>query len=62
MSSTIVTLNTNIYSCLGKLLTLIDYSSGLPEIYEAEKLNESYDVPHKIGGSLIKSCKSLIAR
>ena len=29
-----------------QLLTLIGYSSVLPEIFEAEKLNQSYDIPH----------------
>ena len=31
---------------MGKLLTLIGCSSGLPEISEADKLNKSYDLPH----------------
>ena len=26
---------------------MIGYSSGLPEIAEAEELNQSYDLPHK---------------
>ena len=30
----------------GKILTLIGYSSGLPGIYEADKLYTSYDLPH----------------
>ena len=33
-------------SGLGKLLTLIGYSRGLPEISEADELNQSYDLPH----------------
>ena len=31
---------------MGKLLTLIGYNSGLPDIYEADELNQSYDLPH----------------
>ena len=31
---------------MGKSLTLIGYSSGLPDISEAYKLNQSYDLPH----------------
>ena len=34
------------HSGLGKSLTLIGYSSGLPEIYEADKLNQSYNLHH----------------
>ena len=45
MISTIVILNTNMFRS-GKFLTLIGYSSGLPEIAEADKLNQSYDIPH----------------
>ena len=32
---------------MGQLPTLIGYSSRLPEISEADKLNQSYDLPHK---------------
>ena len=32
---------------MGQSLTLIGYSSGLPEVFEADKLNQSYDLPHK---------------
>ena len=28
------------------MLTLIGYSTGLPEIAEADQLNQSYDLPH----------------
>ena len=31
---------------MGKYLTLIGYSSGLPDIAEADKLNQSWDLPH----------------
>ena len=31
---------------MGQSLTLIGYSSGLHEIAEADKLNQSYDLPH----------------
>ena len=31
---------------MGKSLTLIGYSSGLPDISEEGKLNQSYDLPH----------------
>ena len=31
---------------MGQSLTLIGYNSGLPDIYEADKLNHSYDIPH----------------
>ena len=40
-----VILNEN-KSGMVQLLTLIDYSSGLPNIYEAYELNHSYDLPH----------------
>ena len=35
-----------IFSGLGQLITLIGCSSGLSEISEADKLNQSYDLPH----------------
>ena len=31
---------------MGKSITLIDYSSGFPEISEADELNQSYNLPH----------------
>ena len=34
------------FSGLGQSLTLISYSSGLPEIAEAAKLGQSYNLPH----------------
>ena len=34
-------------SGLVQSLTLIGYSSGLPEISETDELNQSYDLPHK---------------
>ena len=45
MISTIVILNTS-SSGQGQSLILIGYSSGLPEIAEADELNQSYDLPH----------------
>ena len=33
-------------SGIGQLLTLIGYSCGFPDIAEADKLNQSYDMPH----------------
>ena len=45
MISTIVILSTS-RSGLGKLLTLIDYSSGLLEISESDELNQIRDLPH----------------
>ena len=45
MRSTIIILNTSC-SGLGKLLTLIGYSSGSPEISESDELNKSYDLTH----------------
>ena len=48
MILTTVMPNTNMFRS-GKSLTLIGYSSGLPEIAEADILNQSYDLPHKYG-------------
>ena len=31
---------------MGQPLTMIGYSSGLPEIAEAEKLNQIYNLPY----------------
>ena len=45
MRSKIVILQTKI-SGLGQLLTLIGYSSELPEMDEADKLYQSYDLRH----------------
>ena len=45
MISTIIILNTS-HSGMGQSLTLIGYSSGLPEIAEEDKLYQSYDLPH----------------
>ena len=46
MRSTILILNTP-RSGVGQSLTLIGYSSGLPDIAEAEELNQGHDLPHK---------------
>ena len=45
MKSTILILNKSC-SGLGQLITLIGYSNVLPDIAEADKLNQSYDLPH----------------
>ena len=31
---------------MGKSLTLIGYINGLPDISEADKLNQSYNIPY----------------
>ena len=45
MRSTIVITNTNMFRSR-KFLTLIGYISGFTEIDEADKLNQSYNLPH----------------
>ena len=45
MISTIVILNMNMFRS-GKIANTDWYSSGLPEIAEADELNQSYYLPH----------------
>ena len=45
MISTTAILNTS-YLGLGQSITMIGYSSGLPEIAESDELNQSHDLPH----------------
>ena len=62
MRSSIVILNKSRRG-LGQLLKLIGYSSGFPEIYEADELNKSHNLLHNnrltpdkvvsIGGRLV---------